>query len=113
MEYVTIAVILYFVPAIVAMTRRHRNASAIFLTNLLLGWTLLGWVVALIWSATANTAEPRDKSAQPGGLLGMMERRKAERIDQEARAKQQRGGLSRLDDVSPIGSSRRRGDAEQ
>lgn len=113
MELAAIAVSLYFVPAIVAAVRRHRNAGAIFLTNLLLGWTLLGWAVALIWSATANTAEPRDKSAPAGGILGMMERRKAERIDQEAWVKRQSGGLSGLDDVSPIGSARRRGDADQ
>ena len=113
MELVAVAVSLYFIPAIVAMMRRHRNAGAIFLTNLLLGWTLFGWVVALIWSATANTADPRDKSAPPVGLLGVMERRRAARIDQEAWGRRQSGGLSGLDDVSPIGSARRRGDADQ
>jgi hypothetical protein len=40
----------YFLPFIIAAVRNHRNAPAIFLLNLLLGWTLLGWIGALIWA---------------------------------------------------------------
>jgi Superinfection immunity protein len=32
--------------------RHHRNRVAISVTNLLLGWTLIGWVVAFIWACT-------------------------------------------------------------
>ena len=39
-------------PAGAAMNRRHQSAMAIFLLNLLLGWTALGWIAALIWSFT-------------------------------------------------------------
>ena len=39
---------LYFLPAILG--RRKRNARALFVLNLLLGWTFLGWVGALIWA---------------------------------------------------------------
>ncbi len=39
----------YFLPAIVG--RRKRNAGAIFILNLLLGWTFIGWVAALVWAA--------------------------------------------------------------
>jgi len=42
----------YFLPTIIALLRRHRNALAIFLLNFFLGWTFIGWVVALVWSAT-------------------------------------------------------------
>jgi hypothetical protein len=42
----------YFLPWVVALLRRHRNATAIFILNLLLGWTFIGWVVALVWSFT-------------------------------------------------------------
>ena len=41
---------LSFLPTIIAIARRHRNALAIFLVNLLVGWTGIGWVVALVWS---------------------------------------------------------------
>lgn len=40
----------YFLPAIVAFYRGHHNKMAILVLNLLLGWTFLGWVGALIWS---------------------------------------------------------------
>lgn len=54
--------IFYFVPALVAAGRRHRNANAILVTNLVLGWTLLGWAIALIWAFTAGR-EARSRSA--------------------------------------------------
>ena len=41
---------LYFLPTIIAMAGHRRNTFAIFLLNLLLGWTFIGWVVALVWS---------------------------------------------------------------
>lgn len=44
---------IYFLPAIVATFRNHHQANAIAILNLFLGWTLLGWVIALVWSATA------------------------------------------------------------
>lgn len=45
-----LAVLIYLIPTTIAHRRRHRNATGIFLLNLLLGWTLLGWVGALVWS---------------------------------------------------------------
>ncbi len=40
----------YFLPAMIAWTNGRRNTSAIFALNFFLGWTLIGWVVALVWS---------------------------------------------------------------
>jgi hypothetical protein len=42
---------LYFLPAIISVIRKHHNRMQIILLNLLLGWTFLGWIGALIWSA--------------------------------------------------------------
>ncbi|MBD0257063.1 MAG: superinfection immunity protein [Cytophagales bacterium] len=39
---------LYFLPTILGWNKR--NVVAIFLLNLLLGWSLIGWIVALIWA---------------------------------------------------------------
>jgi hypothetical protein len=47
---------LYLLPALIAYQRSHINRHAIFLVNLLLGWSIIGWVVALIWSATSAKA---------------------------------------------------------
>lgn len=48
----------YFVPTVAANIRQHRSASAIGLLNLFLGWTVLGWLVALIWANTGNVEPP-------------------------------------------------------
>jgi hypothetical protein len=48
-----IVIVMYFLPTMIALARRHHNAFAITLTNLFLGWTVLGWIIALVWSATA------------------------------------------------------------
>jgi len=47
-----VTVAIYFVPTIIAATRKHQNSVQIFLLNIFLGWTFLGWVAALIWSTT-------------------------------------------------------------
>jgi RsiW-degrading membrane proteinase PrsW (M82 family) len=52
---VVISLAFYFLPFIITERRRHKNKLAILLTNLLLGWTVLGWIAALIWSTTDNT----------------------------------------------------------
>lgn len=43
---IIIGLVIYFIPCFVA--RNNRNASTVFLVNLFFGWTLLGWVIALI-----------------------------------------------------------------
>lgn len=40
----------YFIPGLIAWRRQKRNATAICALNLFLGWTVLGWVVALVWA---------------------------------------------------------------
>ncbi|MDD4923947.1 MAG: superinfection immunity protein [Dehalococcoidales bacterium] len=49
-----ISLAVYFLPTIVAVVRKKRNALAIFLLNFFLGWTFIGWVVALVWAATKD-----------------------------------------------------------
>lgn len=50
MEFIFGLLIIYFIPSFIASYRKKKNANAVFLTNLFFGWTLLGWVIALIWS---------------------------------------------------------------
>jgi len=50
-----IVLIVYFLPSIVGFEKRNRNA--IFILNLLLGWTLIGWIVALIWASTKDAGK--------------------------------------------------------
>ena len=44
------AALVYFVPALIAKRRHTENLEALFLVNLVFGWTVLGWIGALIWS---------------------------------------------------------------
>ncbi len=46
----------YFLPAIIG--RHKRNARAILVLNLLLGWTILGWIGALIWALLRESPSP-------------------------------------------------------
>ncbi|HEY3988124.1 MAG TPA: superinfection immunity protein [Acidobacteriaceae bacterium] len=48
---------LLFLPTLVARSRNHPNTLPIFLVNLFVGWTFIGWVVALVW-ACARPAVP-------------------------------------------------------
>ncbi len=42
--------VLYFLPSILALARSKRDTVSIFVLNFLLGWTAIGWVVALVWA---------------------------------------------------------------
>jgi Superinfection immunity protein len=44
----------YILPAYVAAKRRHANTLAITVLCLLLGWTFIGWVAAMVWACTDN-----------------------------------------------------------
>lgn len=47
---------LYFLPSVVG--EKKRNARAILVLNIFLGWTVIGWIVALIWAVTVEKPEP-------------------------------------------------------
>ena len=40
----------YMLPATLALLRGHRNRGAVVALNVLAGWTVIGWLIALIWS---------------------------------------------------------------
>jgi Superinfection immunity protein len=58
--------LLYMLPFIVALCRKCKATAAIIIVNIFLGWTFIGWVVALAWAASGAT-EPR---LQPQPLQG-------------------------------------------
>ena len=43
-----IGLAIYFLPTIIAAARRKYNLLLILLLNIFLGWTLVGWIVALV-----------------------------------------------------------------
>jgi len=51
---ILIGIAFYFLPTIVGYMRHKRNELAIFLLNLFAGWSLIGWIVALVWAASVD-----------------------------------------------------------
>jgi hypothetical protein len=47
-----VAFVIHFLPTFVAGNRHVKSFWWIFLINFFFGWTLIGWVIALIWAAT-------------------------------------------------------------
>ena len=50
----------YFLPIGVAALRKHNSLLSIIVTNLWLGWTVIGWIVALIWACDTNVEADYD-----------------------------------------------------
>ena len=55
--------LIYFLPTIVAFGKGRSNSFAIFALNLFLGFTLLGWVIALVWALTEDSVKIKNKNA--------------------------------------------------
>ena len=47
---ITLLTLFYQFPTAVAVYRGRANTGAIFALNLFLGWSLIGWVLALVWA---------------------------------------------------------------
>jgi hypothetical protein len=48
--------LLYFLPTMIA--RHKADFTGVFLVNLLLGWTVIGWLVALVWACAGESYVP-------------------------------------------------------
>lgn len=59
-----VAFSIYFMPAATASHRGCKAAGGIFVVNLFLGWTFVGWVVALAWAVSGET-EPKPSPTAP------------------------------------------------
>lgn len=56
-------VMAYFIPSYMAFKMGHRNAFAILVLNLFFGWTIIGWILAMVWCSNGND---RETSRQKG-----------------------------------------------
>ncbi len=48
--FLAVGFVMYFIPTLIARGRQAQHTVALFALNLLLGWTLIGWVAAIIWA---------------------------------------------------------------
>jgi hypothetical protein len=53
----------YLLPAIIAKCRNHYNRGAIFVLTLLGGWTLVGWIIAMVWAMLRQPTQPSNPVA--------------------------------------------------
>jgi hypothetical protein len=65
MTSLLILTLLYFLPAILG--RGKADAAGIFLLNLFLGWTLIGWVLALLWAISSDNRPAAYLPCVPAG----------------------------------------------
>ena len=54
----------YFLPTIVAYSNKVIKADGILILNILLGWTLIAWVIALVWAASGETEEDQKRKTE-------------------------------------------------
>lgn len=50
---IILGIFFYFLPFIVALLRSH-NVMGVFLINLLVGWSVIGWIVALVMACASK-----------------------------------------------------------
>ncbi len=55
--FVTMMLMLYFLPVLIAAVRHATHGWGIVVLNLFLGWTMLGWLIALIWAVSDSTTK--------------------------------------------------------
>jgi hypothetical protein len=51
---------IYFTPLLVAVMRKAPNTGSVFVINLFLGWTLVGWVVSLAMAARSTAGSDHE-----------------------------------------------------
>ena len=56
---------IYFYPSIIAYQRENRYKKPILILNIIFGWTVIGWGVALVWAYWPDKDENVGKDIQP------------------------------------------------
>jgi uncharacterized membrane protein len=62
---VIVAMAIYALPALLAWSMGSPQRVAITLVDLLLGWTILGWIAALIWAVMSGNGGSFDEDPPP------------------------------------------------
>ena len=65
---ILVFIFIYFFPSIIANKQERDNLGAIFILNLLAGWTFIGWLAALIWAMTKDENKVPINHNQPADL---------------------------------------------
>lgn len=60
-----IGAVMYFLPTIIAVTQHRTNVAMIAIINVLLGWSFVGWIVALVMALTKEPQPVHVVQLQP------------------------------------------------
>jgi RsiW-degrading membrane proteinase PrsW (M82 family) len=63
---IVVAIIAYWVPSITAGIRHVPNTGSVVIINFFLGWTLVGWVVAMSMAVRSIPQPPPQYVVPPG-----------------------------------------------
>jgi len=53
-----VGAVVYFVPSVVAWHLGVKSIKSIFYVNLVFGWTIIGWIVAMMWAMAERNELP-------------------------------------------------------
>ena len=56
--FLVVGAIIYFVPTVIAWWMHAKSTRAIFYVNLVFGWTIVGWIVAMMWALAERNEVP-------------------------------------------------------
>jgi hypothetical protein len=56
MTFILFLFAMYWLPTLIALARQTPSALGIAMLNFFLGWTVIGWIMALVWALAANTS---------------------------------------------------------
>jgi len=57
--------IIYLIPSFIAALKYHHTPLAIFILNLIVGWTFIGWVTCLLWACKGkNNLNKQERKVQ-------------------------------------------------
>ncbi len=52
--FLAIAAVFYLLPSLIAVGKRNPDRGSVFMINLWLGWTIVGWITAMGWALDAK-----------------------------------------------------------
>jgi len=54
MRFLLFLFVLYWLPTLIAIVRQTPSALGVAMLNFFLGWTIIGWILALVWALAAS-----------------------------------------------------------